>query len=238
MMLNKCDWVDFERQTINLDCTSIFKIKIPDVLAEVRKYYGRLLSEDEKIKANRFRFLADLERFSTARIALKLLLKHLSGASADEIVLELSKNGKPSFRNLEFNLAHSGDYVLIALSNKPIGIDVEIPKEHFDFSVILKNTFSVEEINYINQNQNSKKSFLILWTRKEALLKATGEGLTEDLPTISVLNNTIKRMDSTYNLHSFKINDSDIASVALNGALVRLSTYNILPSFFTACVNE
>lgn len=237
-MLNKCDWVDFEHQTVNLDCTSVFKIKIPNVLAEIRKYYGQLLSDEEKIKANRFRLLADIERFSTARVILKLLLKNLSGACIDEIVLELSKNGKPSFRNVEFNLTHSGEYVLIAISNKPVGIDIEIPENNFDFSTILAHSFGSDEINYINKSDDRRECFLTLWTRKEALLKATGEGLIDDLPTISVLNNTIKRMDSTYNLHSFKINDTDIASVALNGEPVTLNTFNILPSFFHAFKND
>ena len=230
-MLNKYDWVDFEHQTLNLDHISIFKIHIPDVKAEVSKCYVQLLSDDEKAKSNRFKFLADKERFLTARVVLKLLLEHILGVSQDVINLEISKNGKPFFKNSEFNLAHSGDYVLIAISNKPVGIDVEIPKDDFDFNIILKHTFSLEEITYINQNHNRKESFLTLWTRKEALLKATGEGLTDDLTSFSVLNNKITKMGADYILNSFKINDTDIASVAQLDSKEKVKTYNIRSNF-------
>lgn len=234
MMLNKYDWVDFEHQTLNLDRISIFKIHIPDVSAEARKCYVQQLSDDEKAKSNRFKFFADKERFLTARVVLKLLLKHICGVSLDLINLEISKNGKPFFKNIEFNLAHSGEYVLIALSNKPVGIDVEIPKDDFDFNIILKHTFSIEEITYINQSHNRKQSFLTLWTRKEALLKATGEGLTDELMYISVLDEKISRMGSNYILNSFKINDTDIASIAQLNTNEKMNTYNIQSNFFNS----
>ncbi|MET4083498.1 4'-phosphopantetheinyl transferase [Pedobacter sp. UYP30] len=231
-MLTKYDWLDFEAQIITLNHTSIFKIHIPEVIAEVNRINVELLSDKEKAKANRFKFLADKERFLTARVVLKLLLKHISGVSLNPIDLETSKTGKPFFKNIEFNLAHSGNYVLIAIANNPVGIDVEIPNDDFDFDLILDNTFSSEEISYINQNHNRKERFLTLWTRKEALLKATGEGLTDDLAYISVLDERITRMESNFILNSFKINDIDIASVAQLNTSGKMSMYDIRSNFF------
>lgn len=231
-MLSKYDWISLDIQGIVLSQTSIFKIHIPEVINEIHRLKAELLSKNEKERINRFKFTEDKERFSTARVVLKLLLENISGISLAALDFNFSPSGKPYFKNIEFNLSHSENYVLIALSNKPVGIDIEIPKENFDFEPILKNTFGSDEINYINSHIPRKESFLTLWTRKEALLKATGEGLTDELTSISVLDEKIIRTGLKYTLNSFKINDTDVASVAHLGTSEKLNTYEITPTFF------
>ena len=237
-MLNEQSWQTFEDEVLNLEETSIFKIFAPEVIAIVKSLFENKLSKLELIKADKFRFSKDKELFVIGRLASRLLIEHALNISLECREFDFTKSGKPVHPGLEFNVSHSGKYVLIAISNKPVGIDIEIPEGNFDFSTILVHTFSSDEITYINQSDDRRECFLTFWTRKESLLKATGEGLIDDLPTICVLNNTIKRMDSTYNLNSFKINDTDIASVALSGAPTKFNTFNILPSFFHALKNR
>lgn len=237
-MLNEQSWKTFDHEVLNLEETYIFNIFVPEVASIVKSVFEKTLSNSELVKAEKFRFPKDKELFITGRLASRLLIEHALDIRLECKEFDFSKSRKLNYPNLEFNVSHSGEYVLIAISNKPVGIDIEIPENNFDFSKILAHTFSSNEINYINQSDDRRECFLTLWTRKEALLKATGEGLTDDLPSISVLNDTVKRMDKTYNLNSFKINDTDIASVAISGAPIKLNTFNILPSFFHAFKND
>lgn len=75
-----------------------------------------------------------------------------------------------------FNISHSGDYVMAAVSDRPIGVDVEF-KEDKDFRVT-KRMFSDGEREYIGDNQ---KRFRDVWTVKEAFLKCTGDGIVVPL---------------------------------------------------------
>ncbi|MBC7418675.1 MAG: 4'-phosphopantetheinyl transferase superfamily protein [Pedobacter sp.] len=237
-MLTEPSWKTFEHEVLNLEEIYIFKLFVPEVTLIVNNLFEEILSKSELVKAEKFRFPKDKELFITGRLVSRLLIEHMLNLSLKCREFDFTKRGKPMYPGLEFNLSHSGKYVLIIISNRSVGIDIEIPETNFDFSTVLEHTFSLEEINYIKKSDYRRECFLTLWTRKEALLKATGEGLIDDLTSISVLDHTIKRMGSNYIINSFKINDTDIASVAIKGAPVKLNTFNILPPFFHACINE
>lgn len=87
---------------------------------------------------------------------------------------EIIKIGKPylkGFPNFQFNISHSEDLCAVAFSNKPIGVDVE---KHRKVNLeIAKRYFNQEEKNFVTDTL----SFFYVWTRKEAYLKMTGEGL-------------------------------------------------------------
>ncbi len=232
-MFNEFTWIKLNNQTLSLKDSHLFKIFLPEVNAEIFKIEGQLLSNEEKEKANRFRFPADRARFASARITLKLLLERFFQISIFEKDLEYTKLGKPFYKGLEFNISHSGNYLLIAISSTPIGIDLEITRENFDFEFLMDSAFSAEEVAYINREADRKTFFLGLWTRKESLLKATGEGIIEDLKSISVLNDCVYRNGKNYILNSFKVNQQDIASVTTCGATNVFKTYSIPATFYS-----
>lgn len=231
-MLNEYIWTKFDNQSVHLEGTQIFKVCIPEVTPNISPFYYRLLSKAETEKVNRFRFFADKERFAVSRITLKLLIDAFLGMPLNGVDLEYTKFGKPVYDGLEFNISHSGNFVLIAIGGAPLGIDIETSKEGFDFNSLHKNTFCAKEIAYINDGDDRKTRFIVLWTRKEALLKATGEGLIDDLRSISVLDDNVERNGKTYLLNSFKVNQLDIASIATSNETNILKTYSISKDFY------
>ena len=109
----------------------------------------------------------------------------------DAIEIKRGEHGKPYILNLpaHFNVSHSGKYTILAISDKPIGIDIEIIEE---FSAILaKKLFNEDELSYIAGNGPSRKksemqrSFYEIWTAKEAYLKYLGSGISGGVNTLS-----------------------------------------------------
>lgn len=93
-------------------------------------------------------------------------------------------HGKPFLQNhphIHFNLSHCAGAALCAVSDSPVGCDIETVEASLDID-LCRRCCSREEQDKILQSQNPPLTFCTLWTRKEALLKYTGEGLTDSLP--------------------------------------------------------
>jgi 4'-phosphopantetheinyl transferase len=89
--------------------------------------------------------------------------------------------------SLRFNISHSGDLGIIAVANGiEIGIDIEQIREDFPIGEIANRFFSPQEQQYLRNSHNPIKSFFMLWTRKEAYIKGTGDGLNARLDGIDV----------------------------------------------------
>lgn len=154
-----------------------------------------ILSKDEIDRSRRFHQSAHAERFIAGRIILRLLLAKNLKQPPHLIMLErgprnklgLSKDHSPA---LAFNLSYSGDRVLIAFDDRyPIGIDIERINTRFDYENMLEACFSTQEIHSIVGRHNQEHlRFFTHWTRKEALLKMTGEGIGEHLPLFETLD--------------------------------------------------
>lgn len=124
-------------------------------------------------------------------ILTKRYISKLYGIPTDSIEIRKGAHGKPYTLNTpaHFNISHSGNYTVLAVSDKPIGIDMEIIR---DFSAILaKKLFNDDELRYIaGDNPSRKKStmqrcFYEIWTAKEAYLKYTGKGLSGGVNSFS-----------------------------------------------------
>lgn len=154
-----------------------------------------LLSGAERDRASRFAFDSDRRRFTVARAGLRTLLAARLGVTADAVELTHAKNGKPALANaqagsgLRFNLSHSGDVAAYAFSTgKEIGIDVEGIREIANADNIAARFFSAREIESYDTLAPIDKplGFLNCWTRKEAFIKALGDGLSYPLDTFDV----------------------------------------------------
>ena len=107
------------------------------------------------------------------------------GFSADHVITDA--NGKPLCEGIYFNISHSGEYVLCAVSETPVGCDIE-KAENAPFE-IADSVFLPSERNYIAEAQNSvdrSRRFFMLWTMKESYIKMTGEGLGKSLSRIEI----------------------------------------------------
>lgn len=155
--------------------------------------HWRHLDSAEQYRADRFRDEADRARFVIGRSSLRQLLGRRIGIASGEIRFGENEFGKPHLQHapvaLHFNSSHSGDWVLHAIdSTAPIGIDVEIVR--LDLACIdqFERVLSTEELAGLKDVpvQQRARAFAKVWVRKEAYVKALGEGMSRSLRGISI----------------------------------------------------
>jgi 4'-phosphopantetheinyl transferase len=204
-----------------------------------------ILSPDEIARANRFHFDKDRLHFTRCRSALRHLLTAYLQISPEAIVFEYKDGGKPQLRAnqnpraLQFNVSHSGGLALIAIgSEHQLGIDIEKMRADVDTLALAERFFSPRERASLHTLPESLQAlgFYACWTRKEAFLKATGQGLSFPLTDFSVTTHPDHRPeieeiqgDSEARKHWF-LSDLSVAegyraAVAFNGQSPTLATY-------------
>jgi 4'-phosphopantetheinyl transferase len=147
---------------------------------DVVESLAQLLTESELIRANRYRFADDRRRSIVARAATRRLLGRYLDADPRSLVIVEERHGKPALlnRDIEFNASHSGDLVALAFAKEtPVGIDVEQRRRLSDALGLAQRYFSAEEVAIVTAAADVVAAFLTIWTAKEAIVKATGEGI-------------------------------------------------------------
>jgi len=188
------DWrASDEILNLKNDEIHIWRVKQRFGCAEVERFMS-LLSEEELERVRRFRCPKDFDRFVISRGVLRSLLSRYLRLHPKKVCFAYSEQGKPELStggscHLRFNLAHSGEITAYAFAQKRrIGVDVE--KIRFDFPVdeIAERFFSRVERDALRRLPASQRhrGFFLCWTRKEAYLKATGDGLTLPLSQFDV----------------------------------------------------
>jgi len=152
--------------------------------AENSSFFFPFLTEDEKDRATRLKNTAATSQKIISRGILRLLLSNYIGLDPKELIFKNGPFGKPCLGNpvnseICFNLAHSGDMLLIAIAKeKHVGIDVEKIEEKMDFKRISTMVFSCEEQLKLSSSMDPIDDFYSIWTAKEAILKAAGRGFS------------------------------------------------------------
>ncbi len=163
----------------------------PAVVQKLRN----VLSEDEREKADRFRFHQDGEHFILARGLLRTLLGRYMDLDPHNLTFHYNAYGKPSLdkahhqTGLCFNLSHSLNMALYAITqNRRIGIDIEKTRTDFATDEIAERFFSAYEHAKIKALPIHQRvdAFFNCWTRKEAYIKAVGKGLSLPLDQFDV----------------------------------------------------
>jgi 4'-phosphopantetheinyl transferase len=154
-----------------------------------------VLSPDEIARASRFHFEKDRIHFTRCRSALRDLLAGYLAIPAAEICFEYLTSGKPQLAAeqnpcaLQFNVSHSANIALIAVgSEHRLGVDIEKIRDDVDTTALAERFFSLRERAGLQVLPDHLRvpGFFACWTRKEAFLKATGEGLSFPLADFSV----------------------------------------------------
>lgn len=145
----------------------------------------RLLSPDELSAAKRLTGINQV-RFKQRRGVLRSILGRYLAERPNSLELRVATHGKPYVNHgeVQFNLSHSHDVVAIAVAqNNELGIDIEELRPIADSASIADKFFNRTEIVAITRASPSiaHKIFLDIWTRKEAILKAAGVGITDGL---------------------------------------------------------
>lgn len=162
-----------------------------DTLASI----ADLLSREEKDRASRFRDGLACRQFLFARGMLRLLLGDVLAVDPSALVLARGPAGKPILAqphdepSLQFNVSHSGGLVSVAMSwNGRVGVDIEEIRPLADLALLEQSVLSAGELERLPSPSCSRRleAFYTGWVRKEAWLKATGDGLGSDLRAVQV----------------------------------------------------
>ena len=153
------------------------------------------LSDDERCRAGRFYFQSDREHFIVARGVLRSILGSYLGVEARELCFGYGAYGKPALMlhanaaDIRFNLSHAGGLALYAVTrDRAIGIDLEYLRADIEWMQIAARFFSPREHAMLSSLPPAARleAFFTCWTRKEAYIKARGEGLALPLDQFDV----------------------------------------------------
>jgi 4'-phosphopantetheinyl transferase len=150
-----------------------------------------VLSAGEIERADRFRVNRGAERYIVGRGAIRRLLERYTGLPAKELAFDLNEFGKPELPGSEimFNLSHSHGIALVAVTRgRAIGVDIERIREEVTIDRIAERFFSPAEVRALSAlpAHQQAQAFFNCWTRKEAWIKARGQGLSIALNSFEV----------------------------------------------------
>jgi 4'-phosphopantetheinyl transferase len=153
-----------------------------------RREYLSLLDTGERARAERFLHEVDRERYIFGHGLLRVLLGRYLNRPPGSIMLQRGEFGKPFLAGhpIHFNLSDTKDAVLLAVATEPIGADIETMDRRTDHKSVAGHFFTPREVGSIAGTADGKRRFLELWTRKEAVLKASGVGIMDDLHSLEV----------------------------------------------------
>jgi len=196
----------------------IFAVKLNELLD--KHSYLQLLSvlpNEKQNKIKKFVRFEDAQRSLIGEVLIRYIVNNKLGINNNDIVITKGQYGKPYLKEINgfhFNISHSGCWVLCAIDNYPIGIDIE-NIQSIDLN-LAEQFFAKEEYNDLLEKPASQRIsyFYELWTLKESYIKANGKGLYLDLNSFSfkIHNNTIyfKNKSEKENFYFFQYNiDTD-----------------------------
>jgi 4'-phosphopantetheinyl transferase len=158
----------------------------------VLTHYWNDLSADERTRAGRFRFEELRQRYILSRGALRALLGYYTRCKRKDLVLSYGPKGKPflpACARLQFNTSHSANLALYAFApGTELGVDIEQIRPFDGLESIASRFFCVREISdLLSLSPESRvPAFFRCWTRKEAYIKAAGDGLSLSLDAFQV----------------------------------------------------
>jgi 4'-phosphopantetheinyl transferase len=204
--------------------------RAPDEVARLEQ----LLDVEEKRRATMFRADRDRRRFIVARATLRTLLANHAGLDPRRITFVVSEGGKPVVSNdgvgasMHFNLSHCGELALCAIADREVGVDVEQLRHHHDIERVAQHFFSRKEVKTLEMLSGTDciRFFFRTWVRKEAFVKATGEGLARSTASFTVMEppetgvtlhspDGSSRADNSYRVYDLPDIDDHFAAVAL-----------------------
>jgi 4'-phosphopantetheinyl transferase len=215
-----------KRCCLSDDDVIIYTLYLPEYI-KLTNDLIRFLNTEERNRADRFYQEKDQTQFIICRAILKFILAALTKSDVKNINLEYDFNKKPYLGShpwLHFNVSHSDDFALIAISQCKIGIDIEYISKDFDYLPLLPDIFSENEILFVQNAKNKLSAFYTLWTRKEAFVKAVGKGIDDDFKNTPSLDgehdidSNILKTSKNWQVFSFNLEDHYLGSVAFESS--------------------
>jgi 4'-phosphopantetheinyl transferase len=206
--------------------------------------FTSVLSKDEVERAGRFHFSTDRHHFTVARGLLRKLLAAYLKTTTHELNFKYGPQGKPALlaaAPFNFNLAHSHGCAAYAFSaNRELGIDLELVRAEFGGEEVAQRFFSPHEIETLLKvpAKFASDAFFNCWTRKEAYIKAIGEGLSMPLnlfdvslapgePAALLRNRRNEDEVSRWSMQSLTAPDGYVAALVVEGNDWKLKTFTL-----------
>jgi 4'-phosphopantetheinyl transferase len=196
----------------------IFNIDKIDNIFNYDKFY-EFVNKEKKQKVMKFRRNEDKIRSLVGDTLTRVIsCKHLECKNKD-IKYKYNEYGKPYIKeNLEFNISHSGEYVVVAIDDCPVGIDIEEMK-NIEFEGIAKGYYDESEYKWIinHEKEQQMRCFYKLWTLKESYVKYVGKGLS-----------------IAFNSFKFKINEKkNLFEIDKNsdGEIIHFKNYDLVDKY-------
>jgi 4'-phosphopantetheinyl transferase len=183
-----------DNHTLSPDHIDIWQTSLRLPASQVESYYN-LLNDDEKSRVDSYRSDKRSNEFIITRGLLRKLLARLYKLQANSFRFCYTDKDKPyldptsTYHSTSFNISHSHDKAIIALGiDKIIGIDIEKIRQDVDFKKLAKRFFSETESMGLAKltGEQLANRFFCCWSRKEAFVKALGDGLSFGLDEFSV----------------------------------------------------
>jgi len=216
------------------DGVDVWRIKLARPTGEVAAL-ERMLDSAERTKASMFRFERDRSRFVVAHAVLRRILGDYIGVEPRRLRFSALSGGKPVVScdgmtsTLNFNLSHSGDLALCAVSDREVGVDCERVRSHQDVQLVSRQFFSSDEADAVDglSGLDQTRVFYRTWVRKEAYVKATGRGLACDTTSFTLEKcgdgmrvhdgERVGRTDDAFYVYDLPDVDDYFAAIALRG---------------------
>jgi 4'-phosphopantetheinyl transferase len=209
--------------------------------------FDEALSLDDRTRADRFKFESDRRHFCVGRASLRLILSRYLQTKPGRLQLATGEFGKPYFADqklsagLRFNLSHSNQLALIAIvRDREVGVDLEYMRSDFVTDDVANHFFSPAEVEQFREvpAESKTQSFFNCWTRKEAYIKARGEGLYCPLDQFDVsvapgmpallLGSRVDAADALrWSFSDIAAGDRYAGTVAVDGACSRLVLWDL-----------
>jgi 4'-phosphopantetheinyl transferase len=223
----------------------VWSVRLDPPAAQVERL-GRFLAADEWARANRFRFEKHRRQYVVGRGALRVLLAAYLGIRPEGVQFSYGPRGKPFLApslggtGLQFNLSNSDELALVGfVLGSEIGVDVEYLRPMPDCEQIAERFFSHSEREVLRGIAAARKeeTFFNCWTRKEAYLKAVGEGLAAPLdsfdvtlapgdpPRMLTLEGDAERA-ARWSLHHLRPADDYLGAVAIEDGTWAMETWS------------
>lgn len=153
-----------------------------DISDERARQWQEMIPEERKERLLRYRFREDFLRSLAGEAVARMLIGEKRGLLPQDVAIAHPAMGKPyltDIADLHFNISHSGDWVVCAIADMPVGVDIEEIREDRVTPALMEKVLSEKEREYLASCHATERSqvFYRYWTLKEAYAKYTGEGL-------------------------------------------------------------
>jgi phosphopantetheinyl transferase len=196
------------------------------------------LPQHERDRAAQLRTDAQRRSFVIGRLLLRSLVAGAAEAAPDDVRIDVESAGRPvvvgALSRFSVSIAHSGDYVVAAVAQRAVGVDVEQLPSSPRHPGLVARVCSPDELRHLEfmTGTERERAFMAIWARKEAYGKARGVGLDFDLRSITACRSPIADGDGEWQVSDLDIDAGYAAAVVARGVGWRLqlddAEYNAL----------